>query len=182
MNREQLVKAIQFIEDNIELPNYVSAILQSAKEKEFHIKEFGEMLSRYNINESIAKIDFLNITLEYIKIILENNAINEEALENVRFFKLLFRINSSDFYLHKKFEIEQIIKYQLAKFYSDNKISPQEAFLKTEIQELFDLSFDQMNEYAKDEAITLFKRGINPLDLDVLLTHNEYSSLLHSAY
>ncbi|MBO9681640.1 MAG: hypothetical protein J7502_03020 [Flavisolibacter sp.] len=182
MNRVQLLRAIQFIDDNIEMPKYVGAILHAVKSKEFHTKEIDEILFTYNINESFAKIDFLNVLIEYIRIVLENGALNDEALENIRFFKLLFRINPGDFYLHKKFEIEQIIKYQLAKFYDDNKVSPDEAFLKVEIQELFDLSYDQMNEYAKAEALLLLQQGVNPLALDVLLTHNEYCRLPQEEY
>jgi len=177
MNREQLVNAIQFIESNIELPKYIADIFESVKTGECHSKIIDRFVYDYSINKSIAKIDFLNVILEYIKTLLENNSLTAETTENVRFLKLLFHIEEGDFYFHKKCEIEQFIKLQLGNIYNDYYVSPEETFLKTELQELFDLSFDQMNKYAKNEAIALLQRGISPFDLDLLLTHSEYSSL-----
>lgn len=126
MNREQLVKAIHQIEATIELPRYISEIFKSVKAGECHSRVVDKFLLDYNVHEAMAKIDFIATTLEYIKTILEDNALTDETRENVQFLKILFRIHPGDFYLHKKMEIEQIIKYQLAKFYDDRLVSSNE--------------------------------------------------------
>jgi hypothetical protein len=177
MNKEQFLNAIQYIESNIELPKYVREVFSLVKSTQSHSKVIDQFLIDYGINESIAKVDFLNITIEYIKLIIEQNAVTEENVENVQLLKILFQIKPGDFFIHKKNEIENLIKYQLAKIYDDNLVSPDEAILKVEIQQLFDLSFDQMNNYAKSEAVGIIQRGIDPRDLDLTLSHNEYFTI-----
>lgn len=74
-------------------------------------------------------------------------------------------------------EVENVIVYQLSQIYRDNFVTPEEALLKVDIQELFDLSFDQMNEYSKKQAITSIQLGADVKDLDVFFSHNEYFKL-----
>lgn len=71
----------------------------------------------------------------------------------------------------------KVIGYQLSKIYADNFVTPEEALLKIDMQELFDLSFDQMNEYAKKEAIASIQQGADTENLDVFFTCNEYFKL-----
>ena len=61
--------------------------------------------------------------------------------------------------------------------YQDNLVSDEEALLKVDLQEIFDLSFDQMNQYSKKESITSVKQGVDVNDLDVFFSNEEYSKL-----
>jgi hypothetical protein len=70
--------------------------------------------------------------------------------------------------------------FSLSKIYEDNFVTPEEALLKVDLQELFDLSFDQMNEYSKKEAIASIQKGAAAEDLDVFFTHTEYFKLRSS--
>ena len=56
-------------------------------------------------------------------------------------------------------------------------MTPEEALYKIQLQEIFDLGFDQMNEYAKTEAMVAIHRGADPRDLDIVLTNKEYFNL-----
>ncbi len=91
--------------------------------------------------------------------------------------KGLFQIQPGDFHLHNKGDIETVITHQLSKIYQDNFVTSEEALFKVDIQEIFDLSFDEMNEYSKIEAATAIQHGIDPKNLDVFFTYNEYFKL-----
>jgi len=95
--------------------------------------------------------------------------------------KRIFKIIPGDFIFHTKNQVENVIKYHLSKMYDDNYITPEEASLKIDLQELFDLSFDQMNEYSKLEASVSLKQGADIGDLDVFFTHTEYFDLKNKA-
>ena len=88
-----------------------------------------------------------------------------------------FGIQPGDFYFHNSHNVENIITYQLSGIYQDNFITEEEALFKVDLQETFDLSFDQMNDYSKSEASLSIQQGADPKDLDVFFTHKEYFKL-----
>lgn len=49
-------------------------------------------------------------------------------------------------------DVDATIALQLSRIYSDDFINDDEALLKVDLQEIFDLSFDEMNEYAQREV------------------------------
>jgi hypothetical protein len=100
-----------------------------------------------------------------------------EEKKVVGYFKRVFQIIPGDFIFHTKEQVENVIQFQLSKMYGDNYVTPEEALLKIDLQELFDLSFDQMNEYSKSEATVSLKQGADLQDLDVFFTHTEYFDL-----
>ncbi|MEJ7685042.1 MAG: hypothetical protein WKG06_45795 [Segetibacter sp.] len=79
----------------------------------------------------------------------------------------MFHIQPGDFYFHNKKEIEATIASQLSRIYQDNYITDEEALLKVDLQEIFDLSFDEMNDYSKVEASISIQKGTDPKHLDV---------------
>jgi len=85
--------------------------------------------------------------------------------------------STGDFYFHNKQNVENIITYQLTRIYQDNFITEEEALFKVDLQEIFDLSFDQMNDYSKKEASLSIQQGADPTDLDVFFTQKEYFKL-----
>lgn len=46
-----------------------------------------------------------------------------------------------------------------------------------DLQEIFDLSFDQMNDYAKVEPAISIQKGADSKSLDVFFTHKEFFKL-----
>jgi len=178
MNTAKFKPAFEEIQKRMELPEYLKIICSNlVGGKLTDIQTINEILSSYNIPHSIAKIEFLQLIFEYIKFSLEDDVLTNDERDDIIYLKRLFKIQPGDFYVHNKWELEKVITYQLSKIYQDNYVTPEEALLKVDLQELFDLSFDQMNEYAKKEATASIKKGADAEDLDIFFTYNEYFKL-----
>jgi hypothetical protein len=177
MNNEKLKNALQEIQDRVELPKHIKGMLCKIADGTITIPEVKKNCFIFGINLSVAKIDFLHFIFEYIRIALNDDILSAEEKQVIGYFKRIFTIMPGDFISHTHNQVENVIKYHLLKMYSDNYITPEEALLKVDLQELFDLSFDQMNEYAKLEAVTSLKQGAAIGDLDVFFTHTEYFDL-----
>ncbi len=177
MNSGKFKLAFEEIQKRIELPEYLKIICSTLAVGRSDTHTINETLINYNIHRSIAKVDFLHLIFEYIKFSLEDNILTRKEREPIIYLKRLFQIQPGDFYDHNKLELEKLISFQLSKIYADNFVTPEEALLKVDIQELFDLSFDQMNEYAKEQAIVSVQKGADPIDLDVFFTNDEYFKL-----
>ena len=180
MNSKKFKLVFEKVQKRIELPEYLKIICITLSIGKTDTETVNQVLLRYNINHSIAKIDFLHLIFEYIKFSLEDDILTDEERDHIKYLKRLFQIQPGDFQLHNSFQVEKVIAFQLSKIYEDDYITPQEALLKVDLQELFDLSFDQMNEYSKKEAIVSIQKGAAAEDLDVFFTHNEYFKLKRS--
>lgn len=177
MDKENLSISFQEIEKRVVLSDYLQEICSAIIDKSISKESIDEVLKRKSVNYSIAKVDFLHLIIEYIKNILEDDILTAIEKENVKFLKVLFRIQPGDFYYHNKADIEATIAFQLSRIYQDNYISEEEALLKVDLQEIFDLSYDQMNDYAKVEAAISIQKGADPKSLDVFFTHKEFFKL-----
>ncbi len=177
MNKERILTAFSEIQNRLyitdEMRNTLSLITNNIPGK----KSVKCLLMEIGVNFSISKIFFLRYILEYIKLSLEDKLLTEEEKSNIIYLKRLFQIRPGDFYLHHILEVEQIIYNQFSIMYQDNLVSDEEALLKVDLQEIFDLSFDQMNQYSKKESITSVKQGVDVNDLDVFFSNEEYSKL-----
>ena len=78
---------------------------------------------------------------------------------------------------HFKDGVEQVIFKQLSIIYGNKVISFEEAQLKVDLQEVFDLSYDQINEYAKQKARIALNQGAILQDLDIFFLYKEYIAL-----
>lgn len=177
MNSKKFKLAFEEIQDLVELPEYLKMICSTLVLGQSNTQTIKTILTDYNVHYSIAKVDFLHLIFEYIKFSLNDSVLTEEEREPIIYLKRLFQIQPGDFYTHNKLQLENLINYQLSKIYEDNFVTPEEAMLKVGIQELFDLSFDQMNEYAKKAASASIKNGTDPKDLDLFFTNTEYFKL-----
>lgn len=66
------------------------------------------------------------------------------------------------FYSHN---VREMVRYQLSRIYSDNRINPDEALLKVDLQEIFDLSFDEMNDLAETFVEEALSKGADLKEL-----------------
>lgn len=177
MNIDKLKIDLQEIYSKAELPVYIQEIISKITEGKITIDEVETICFNFNVNYSMAKVDFLHLIFEYIRIALQDDILSFEEKEIIGYFKRIFKISPGDFIFHTREKVENVINYQLERIYNDNYITPEEALIKIDLQELFDLSFDQMNDYSKIEAITSLKEGADVGDLDVFFTHKEYFDL-----
>ncbi len=177
MKFADLSSAFEKIVNEFELPDYLKEICSNIAGTTISREKIDEILLNYNVNYSIAKIDFLHLIFDYIKIALEDGILTNLEKENIKFLKAWFRIQPGDFYFQDKGDIEKIITYQLSKIYQEDFVTEEEALLKVDLQEIFDLSYDQINDYSKIEAATSIRQGADPKNLDIVFTYNEYSKL-----
>ncbi len=177
MDTEDLSISFLEIEEKLSLSAYLKEICSSIIDKTINKKSIDEILNKYGVSHSLVKVDFICLIFEYIRIALEDNILTIIEKENIKFLKLLFHIQHGDFYFHNKTDVEATITYQLARIYADDYITDEEALLKVDLQEIFDLSFDQMNDYAKIEASVSIQKGVDPKNLDIFFPSKEYFKL-----
>jgi hypothetical protein len=171
---DKLSSAFWKIQNELELSGYLKEVCLQIAEKTLNKKVLGEILTNTGVNDSIAKVDLIHLILEYIKIALQDNILTQSEKEDIKLLKLWFGIQPGDFYFHSKHNIENIITRQLSRIYQDNYITDEEALFKVDLQEIFDFSFDQMNDYSKTEAALSVQQGADPKDLDIFFTQKEY--------
>lgn len=181
MKSDNLISAFGKIDAELNLPEYLQEICSIIAKENITKEKVNKILFNYNINRSIAKVDFLHLIFAYIKIALEDDVLTTYEKEDIKFLKTLFQIQPGDFYFHNKSDVEKTITFQLSKIYQDSFVTEKEAELKVGIQEIFDLSFDQMNEYSKIKAAVSIQQGTDPKDLDVFFTYDEYFKLKSSS-
>ncbi|HTB53510.1 MAG TPA: hypothetical protein VK718_12125 [Ferruginibacter sp.] len=174
MKTSHLTSIFNKINSEITLPQYLQEICNIIDKGDSISKRIDAILFDYDINDSISKVDFLQLIFAYIKISLEDGILTIHEREDIKFLKTVFRIQSGDFFFHNRLDVEHTIALELSKIYEDNFITEEEAEFKIGIQEIFDLSFDQMNNYSKSKAIVSIKEGADVKDLDIFFTYDEY--------
>ncbi|MCX6352696.1 MAG: hypothetical protein NTX03_12690 [Bacteroidetes bacterium] len=176
MNTEKLSSAFFKIQNEVELEDYQKVICNNiiSHQNTLTPDRINDILSEYNVQKLVAKKGLLNLILQYINIALEDNILTHKERRNIELLKMWFSIKESDFWQYTYSDIENIITYQLKRIYLDDYITEEEALFKVDLQDIFDLSFDQMNDLVKNEAITSLKHGADALDLDCYFTPKEY--------
>jgi len=136
-------------------------------------KDIQEIFDNHNIEDfENLKEDLLQLVIIYINIALKDNYLTEREKTNVAFLKVLFQIEEGDFY--DKFdsiydEMREILQIQLSLIYQDdNRIDDDEALYKLDLQDLFDLSYDQFLEFANMEDQKALERGARLIDIDTV--------------
>ena len=70
---------------------------------------------------------------------------------------------------HLYADVELLLEKQFEHMYQDNRIDTMEALQKVDLQELFDLSYDQFLEVCNKAAKAALARGADPTDLDTFM-------------
>lgn len=178
MNLEALGTSFSKIEKKIDLPVCLKQVCLELANKSASKNGIKLILKQQNVNFEIAKVGFLHLIFEYIKEALSDNVLTDNEKQNIKYLKLLFNIRPGDFYVHNKVDVDATIALQLSRIYSDDFINDEEALLKVDLQEIFDLSFDEMNDYSKTQAATSIQKGIDVKDLDIFFTQKEFFKLV----
>ncbi len=135
-----------------------------------HLNLIKELALAHNYSsEEAVKIELLDLVLHYIFYILEDHEITSDEVDNVKRLKMFFKIKGDMFYRHKSFPIKEIIFKQIQWMYrNDDKISNEEALQKVYLQGIFDLSYDQFNDFNKLEVYEALRRGADLKNLDTV--------------
>jgi hypothetical protein len=171
------------------LPDFIVEQLKEPFQKVLSTENFGEpvndiaeliglgQLTAQNFDKvlhdhkDVKKINdkILDMVLAYINLILIDNFITPKEAESIKYLKRFFKIKEGDFYSVKYNDIERILNKQFEHMYHNNIIDTEEALQKVELQELFDLSYDQFLQLSQNAVKAAIDRGANPIDLDTFI-------------
>ena len=132
--------------------------------------ELRKCLSQENLTLDDIKIEALSLIIDYSRVILEDNIITSDEIRNITMLKLFYQIQEGEFFeFGKKEEVMDVLLHQLRKLYADNSIDRNEAIMKTELQELFGLCYDDFLEINNIAAKEAMERGADLSKLDTIL-------------
>jgi len=149
---------------------YVIDIARLICENKTDKDSVNEVLRTHHITEILdIKHELMSILTAYADYILHDHKITYEEKVNFNRLKLIFKIKEGDFIKYKEFELKGIILHQARNLYSDNHISTEEELFEVEVQELFNLSYDQYNAIKKEEIDRALKEGACVTNLNTAL-------------
>lgn len=90
--------------------------------------------------------ELMFVTFYYISNALMDHLVTEEELTNTRFLKLLFKLKEGELYEFFPDVVKLIVDKQLSLVYEDGEVSKDESLHMANIQTLFDLSYEQMDD------------------------------------
>jgi hypothetical protein len=159
--------------------NCISDIVELIYNGKLTRETLNEILNGYNIKQvEDIKEDILDLLLVYINLILNDNVLTENEMRNVILLKKIFKIIEGDFYKYRYDEVRETLYRQFERLYADNKIDGNESSFKVDLQELFDLSYDQFLEFIDKEVNEALQRGASLNDLDTVYKLPEYSKII----
>lgn len=114
-------------------------------------KLFHKILQSNQVREiSEIKSYLRDVFVDYVNEIVQDHYISEAEVVNATKLKQLFEIKEGELYRHKLKEVQQILNKQFSYFFIDGKISPIEELQKVNLQDLFDLGYDQYLKFYND--------------------------------
>ncbi|MDD3771478.1 MAG: hypothetical protein PHC38_02340 [Weeksellaceae bacterium] len=167
-NDLELRKAFETIPSIKQLSNSVLEISQLVFTCEISRETIQDVLDKHQIeNITSLKEELLDLLIAYVNLILDDHIVSESERFNIEILKKYFRIKEGDFYTHRYSEIENILHRQFERIYSDNDVNLEEAIHKVALQEVFDLSYDQFEEFKQNEISRAIEQGADATTLDI---------------
>ncbi len=174
MPSSKLITIFQSIRTNYNLPEQLDLICDTIINHSEPLKPISIDYILQNKGIEITKVGLMNLLMTYIELCLEDNILTIEEKDNVEYLKKVFKISEGDLYMHYRIGITEIVRYQLQRIYRDNLVTDEEALFKVDLQKLFDLGYDEMNEISTDEVIRAIEEGANINDLDCVFSPKDY--------
>ena len=147
--------------------NHLAELIYEGQLDPPHVKPILQEHGLEDIQQ--VKTGILDLILAYISLVLEDNYVTTKEEENVQFLKRFFKVKEGDFWHQKYADVELLLEKQFEHMYQDNRIDTMEALQKVDLQELFDLSYDQFLEVCNKAAKAALARGADPTDLDTFM-------------
>lgn len=147
--------------------DYIIDISELIYNNELSRESIQKVLDEHKIKKiENIKEELIDLLIVYINLVLNDHIISENEKFNVELLKKHFKIKEGDFYSLRYQEIEDILFRQFERIYSDNKIDKEEAIHKVDLQGLFNLSYDQFEEFQENEIRRSIEQGADIADLD----------------
>ena len=162
-----LSEELKIILNQNDFDDYIIDILMLIIDENYTRETINKVLNKHGINKiEDIKLKLLDVLIEYANLVLDDHYISEKERENIEMLKLYFRIKEGDFYKYRHLQIEDIIHRQFERIYLDNTITKEEAKHSFNLQDLFDLSYDQFDLMKEKEIIRAMSEGTNIFHLD----------------
>jgi len=132
----------------------VMSIAQHIYDNDLNRGALQEILNQYEIDKiEDLKEELLDFIIYYIEIILNDQVISDKERTNIGLLKIYFKIKEGDFYKLRHSQIANILHKQFEHIYEDGIVTTKEEIHKFEIQDLFDLSYDQFLEFKENDPL-----------------------------
>lgn len=166
-NDLELHQAFEIILSIESFSDYIIDISELIYNNELNRESIQKVLDEHKIKKiENIKEELIDLLIVYINLILNDHIISENEKFNVELLKKHFKIKEGDFYSLRYQEIEDILFRQFERIYSDNKIDKEEAIHKVDLQGLFNLSYDQLEEFQENEIRRAIEQGADITNLD----------------
>jgi len=160
-------KAFEIILSIESYSDYISDIAELIYRNQLNKENLKIILTEYHIeNIEDIKEELLDLLIIYINLILRDNVITENEKSNIDLLKIYFKIEEGDFYKYRFDEIKDILNQQFIRLYADSFIDKNEALYNVDLQGLFDLSYDQFDEFKVEEVRKALECGAIISNLD----------------
>lgn len=147
--------------------DYIIDIAELIYNNELDRENIQKVLEEQKIKKiEDIKEELLDLLIVYINLILNDHIISDNEKFNVELLKKYFKIKEGDFHKYRFQEVEDILHRQFERIYLDNDIDAQEAIHNVELQGLFNLSYDQFDEFKEKEIRRALNQGANISNLD----------------
>lgn len=168
--------------------SYVKDIAMLVAENNLTVESMNKVLLQNNIRKiQDIKIELLDLIIKYANLILEDDIITDTEKRNFDFLKLHFKIKEGDFLKYKSLNIKEILQKQFEKLYADNNIDYQESVHSVILQDIFGLSYDQLDIIKEKFVIQSIAKGAEITNLDtantkILKKKNKFGTLLKRCF
>ena len=133
------------------LPVYIHDIAVVLSEKGFDKRAVSDALAKNGITTvTTIKEDLLDLLLAYLHIILDDHCISENESRDFGLLKILFKVREGEFYEKRYYQVRSVLNSQLDYLSEDEILDPQKATFTINLQDLFDLSYDQFQNLIID--------------------------------
>ena len=144
-----------------DFPRYLTWICLEILSGSSGVEEVNRILRRHEVDPSEAKPVFLKFIIEYLWQDLDLRALTREDMENVLYFKKIFSIQPGDFVRHVEEELNPIMLHQAIKTYRSQFGKEETPLSDSDLQEMFDLTEEEMFNYSIGYTVTTGGRQMN---------------------
>ena len=168
---DKIKKAVKELLEERQYSPIMVKVLNLILEDKMNSIELKKCLSENGYQLSMIKPDALSVILDYSEIILEDDVLTDDEIRIITLLKMFFQIKDGDFYTYgKKPIVEFVLTSQLEKMYEDGIVDKEEALMKTDLQGLFCLSYDEFLEIVNKVAKVALDKGADINNLDTFMS------------
>jgi len=147
--------------------DYISHITELIYNNNLNSKRLNLILKEHDIKIiQDIKDELLDLVIVYVNLVLNDHIVTTKEKHNVEILKAHFKIKEGDFFNKRYDEVGNILIRQFERMYLDNLVDHEEELHMVDLQEIFDLSYDQFDNFKEKEVRNALHKGAEITDLD----------------